>query len=354
MTEMVDWDLAVSTAAQLAGGGPRVGFAEAADVVAELRRATDEAEAHVFDFTHLRAQIDHPPVRVVDRADWAEVNVAGFRTVLSPITAKLQAHRGESRSGPVAAAIGSRLTGVQVGGILAFLATKVLGQYEVFSGAPGQLLLVAPNVVAAERALGADPHDFRLWVCLHEVTHRTQFTAVPWLRDHFLAEVSAFIDAADPEAMKERLLAALSQLARAIRERDSEISIIDLVQTPAQKEVLDRLTALMTLVEGHAEYVMNGVGPRVVPSVESIQSKFAARRRGTGPLDRALRRMLGIDVKMRQYAEGSHFVGAVVDRVGMDGFNKVWQSPASLPTMAEVADAPAWIGRVHGSAPATG
>ncbi len=345
MTEMVDWKLAVATAGQLAGGGPKVSYVEAAGVVAELRRATDEAETHVQDFTHLSAQVAHPPVRVVDRADWADINVAGFRTVLAPIVDKLQARR--PAPGALATAVGSRLTGVQVGSILAFLASKVLGQYEVFSGPPGQLLLVAPNIVAAERSLGADPSDFRLWVCLHEVTHRTQFTAVPWLRDHFLGEVSAFVDAADPDAMKERLMSALSQLARAVRELDAEISIIDLVQTPAQKVVLDRLTALMTLVEGHAEFVMNGVGPMVVPSVESIQRGFQARRGGTGPLDRVLRKLLGIDVKMRQYAEGSRFVTAVVKQIGMDGFNRVWETPASLPTMAEIAAPATWVSRVH-------
>ncbi len=344
---MVDWDLAVATAGRLAGGGPSATYAEAAEVVANLRRATDESEVHVQDFTHLTARVKHPPVCVVDRADWADVNVAGFRAVLGPLTTKLISHQGAA-PGAIVTAVGSRITGLQVGGILAFLAGKVLGQYEVFSGAPGQLLLVAPNIVAAERSLDVDPHDFRLWVCLHEVTHRTQFTAVPWLRDHFIAEVSAFMDAADPNAMTERLFSAVGQVARAVRELDSEISIIDLVQTPSQKIILDRLTALMTLVEGHAEYVMNGVGPMVVPSVEAIHEKFQLRRAGTGPFDRALRRLLGIDVKMKQYAEGSRFVAAVVEQIGMDGFNQVWRSPDTLPTAAEISDPPAWIERVHG------
>lgn len=350
MTQLVDWDLAVSTATRLAGGGPSVSYAEAADVVAELRRATAESEVHLQDFTHLHAKVDHPPVRVVDRGAWAEINVAGFQTVLAPVVAKLQKNR-TATPGPLLSAIGARATGVQVGGVLAYLAGKVLGQYEVFSRAPGELLLVAPNIVATERSLGADPRDFRLWVCLHEVTHRTQFTAVPWLRDHFLQEVFSFVDAADPDDVRERLSAAAAEVARAVRERDTELSIIDLVQTPEQKAVLDRLTALMTLLEGHAEYVMNGVGPMVVPSVESITAKFQARRKGTGPIDRALRRLLGIDVKMRQYAEGSRFVADVVGRAGMDGFNRVWDSPHALPTTAEIGDPQAWIARLHGTAP---
>jgi coenzyme F420 biosynthesis associated uncharacterized protein len=347
MTEMVDWDLAASTAARLAGGGPAISPEQASAAVDQLRRLSGEAEQHVSDFTHLDASGLHPPVRVVDRAAWSAANVAGFRILLEPVADKLLAGRGLG-PGPIATAVGSRITAVQIGSVLAFLAGKVLGQYEVFSGDPGQLLLVAPNIVQAERTLAVDPHDFRLWVCLHEVTHRTQFAAVPWLRGHFMAEVQAFIDASDPDAMKERLSAAVSEVARAIRDRDGSVSVLDIVQTPAQKAVLDRLTALMTLVEGHAEHVMNGVGPQVVPSVEVIKARFAQRRQGTNVVDKAIRRLLGIDVKMRQYAEGSAFVTAVVDAVGMDGFNRIWTSPQTLPTLAEIADHTRWVARVHG------
>jgi coenzyme F420 biosynthesis associated uncharacterized protein len=245
--------------------------------------------------------------------------------------------------------IGSKATGVQAGTVFAYLSGKVLGQYEVFSGAPGELLLVAQNIVEAERKLDVDPTDFRLWVCLHEVTHRTQFTAVPWLRQHFLDEVKAFIDAADTdgEAFAERLRGAMDAIVDAIRNSDSRASVIDLVQTPAQRAVVDRLTALMTLVEGHAEFVMDGVGPEVVPSVVSIREKFNARRVARNPIEKALRRLLGVEVKMRQYAEGNRFVAAVVDAVGMEGFNRIWTSPETLPRTEELPDPAAWIARVH-------
>jgi coenzyme F420 biosynthesis associated uncharacterized protein len=234
--------------------------------------------------------------------------------------------------------------------VLAYLSGKVLGQYEVFSGDPGQLLLVAPNIVDAERRLGVEPRDFRLWVALHEVTHRTQFTAVPWLREHFLSEVAAFVEAADldPEALADRVRRVVSSLAEAARDKQSRLSVVDLVQTPAQRAVLDRLTALMTLVEGHAEYVMDGVGPDVVPSVAAIRERFETRRVSANPLEKLLRRLLGFDVKLRQYAEGKRFVDAVVSRVGMDGFNRVWSSPETLPRLAELTDPDAWIERVHG------
>jgi coenzyme F420 biosynthesis associated uncharacterized protein len=366
MTQMVDWDLAVSTAAAVGRGGPRVSYSEAADVVEQLRRLTDEAEQHVSAYTGLSAQVDHPPVRVVDRPDWVAANISGLRLVMDPVIDKLQEANNASKSptglaGPLTGGIntamrtvGSKAAGVQVGSILSFFSSKVLGQYEVFSGAPGQLLLVAPNVVEVERKLDVDPTDFRLWVCLHEVTHRTQFTAVPWLRDHFLAEVQAFVDATDldPEALADRVRTALDAVTDAIRNPDSKASVLDLVQTPAQKAVIERLTALMTLVEGHAEFVMDGVGPDVVPSVEQIRAKFTTRRAGRGPFDRILRRLLGIEAKMRQYAEGRKFVADVHDKVGMAGLNRIWTSPETLPLTSELADADAWVARVHG-VPAT-
>lgn len=347
MGQFVDWDLAAATAGALGKSGPRVSYDEASDVVADLRRLTDEAAGHVIAYTGLRSQVAHPPVRVVDRRDWAATNIAGLREVITPLVSRLS---GDRQPGPLTDAIGSRLTGVQAGTVLAYLSGRVLGQYEVFSTDPGQLLLVAPNIVEIERKLGADPRDFRLWVCLHEVTHRTQFTAVPWMRGHFLGEVQAFVDAsrAGGEHIVERLRRAVATLSDSIRNPDSRASVLDLVQTPAQRAVLDRLTALMTLLEGHAEFVMDGVGPRVIPSVEAIRAKFNRRREAGNPLEKAIRKLLGIEVKMRQYAEGRKFVHGVVDRVGMEGFNRIFSSPLTLPRLEELSAPDMWVERVHG------
>lgn len=349
MAQLVDWDLAAATARRLRRAGPRVTYDEAAAVVADLRQLTDEAAGHVAAYTGLSTKVDHPPVRVVDRADWAGVNIAGLREVVSPLMAKLAGDRAADSG--ITAVIGSRLTGIQAGTVLAYLSGKVLGQYEVFTGDPGQLLLVAPNIVEAERKLEAEPRDFRLWVCLHEVTHRTQFTAVPWLRGHFLGEVQSFVDAAHSNGvpLTDRLREAVSALADAVRNPESRASVLDVVQTPEQRAVLDRLTAVMTLLEGHAEFVMDGVGPEVVPSVADIRRKFNRRRQAGSPLEKVLRRLLGVEVKLRQYAEGRTFVHAVVDRVGMDGFNRVFESPETLPRLPEITDPGAWVARVHGS-----
>jgi coenzyme F420 biosynthesis associated uncharacterized protein len=224
--------------------------------------------------------------------------------------------------------------------MLGFLGTKVLGQFDPFFAPHGRLLLVAPNVVHVEREIRADPTDFRLWVCLHEETHRVQFTANPWLGDHLMAQMNALADTLEPKA----ILEGLRRGAEAIRGGDG--SVLDLVSSPEQKEILDRVTGVMSLLEGHADVVMDGVGPTVIPSVAQIRKKFNQRRQGVGALDKLLRRLLGLDAKMAQYRDGAAFVRHVVDRVGMDDFNAVWSGPESLPSKAEIGDPDAWVARV--------
>ncbi|GHC68809.1 zinc-dependent metalloprotease [Streptomyces cinnamoneus] len=362
--EMVDWKLAVATATRLVRPGPEVSRDEAREVVAELRRHARSSEEHVRAFTRMAPPAGDPagdtPVLVVDRAGWIKANVAGFRALLGPLLAKMQDRRGNAPGGAVLGAVGGKVTGVELGMLLSFLASRVLGQYETFApvtrdlpgaAAGGRLLLVAPNIVHVERELEVDPHDFRLWVCLHEETHRTQFTAVPWLRDHVEGEIQTFLSETevDPATLLERVREAVQALAGGRPPEGEGRSIVDLVQTPAQREVLGRLTAVMSLLEGHADYVMDGVGPQVVPSVAEIREKFQKRRAsGAGRLDAALRKLLGLDAKLRQYRDGERFVRAVVDEVGMEGFNRVWTSPNTLPTKTEIAKPADWVARVHG------
>ncbi len=351
--DVVDWDLAVSVGTRLVRPGPQLPRAEAGAVVRDLRGYAVEARGHVRAFTGLDAPAADGPVSVVDRAAWLRSNADGLRHLLAPFTERLQ-----RQEVPAAVrAVGARATGLEVGAALAWLSSKVLGQYELFppggpvGDRPGRLLLVAPNIVHVERELGVVPADFRLWVCLHEETHRVQFTAVPWLRGHVVDEIAALLADLDssPGAVLDRLGPVVAAIGAAVRGRPGP-SIAEALQTPEQRAVLDRVTAVMSLLEGHADVVMDGIGPSVVPSVAEIRQRFQRRREHPGRADAALRRLLGVDAKLRQYRDGAAFVRAAVDAVGMAGFNRVWESAATLPTPAELAQPRDWVARVHGSA----
>lgn len=361
---MVDWNLAVATATRLVRPGPEVSRDEARGIVAELRRHAKASEEHVRGFTRMGTDgIHDTPVLVVDRPGWVKANVAGFRELLKPLLEKMQERRAGTPGGAVLGAVGGKVTGVELGMLLSFLSSRVLGQYETFAPSSrdlpadenggGRLLLVAPNIVHVERELDVQPHDFRLWVCLHEETHRTQFTAVPWLRAHLEGEIQSFLSETDvdPMTVLERIRDAAQSLAGSrpeAEENDGGRSFVELVQTPAQREILGRLTAVMSLLEGHADFVMDGVGPAVVPTVAEIREKFQQRRaKGASRLDTTLRKLLGLDAKLRQYRDGERFVRGVVEQVGMDGFNRVWTSPNTLPTKAEIAKPADWVARVH-------
>ena len=336
---MVDWDLAVSAAARLAGPGPTITRPEAEAVVAELRADADRSTGLVREFTGLSVGERTAPVLVVDRPGWVQANADGFATILTPLVDKISSKKGGP--GPLGHAIGSRVTGAEVGLLLGFLGSRVLGQFDPFFEPAGRLLLVAPNIVHVERELGADPTDFRLWVCLHEETHRVQFTAVLWMRDHLRTEIANLTETVEPTRMLED---GLKRFSESFRSEGG--SLMDAMSTPEQKEVIDRITGVMSLLEGHADVVMDGVGPSVIPSVKDIRKKFTRRRQGVGVLDKFLRRALGLDAKMAQYRDGAAFVRGVVDKVGMADFNVVWQDPAHLPTKAEIADPAAWVTRV--------
>jgi coenzyme F420 biosynthesis associated uncharacterized protein len=352
---MIDWDLAVSAASRIAGPGPEITRPAAEAVVAQLKADADRSTGLVRDFTGLVATEHTAPVLVVDRTGWIQANADGFADVIGPLIEKIQAKRGAPNA--VTEAVGSKVTGLEVGGLLGYMSSKVLGQFDPFysgpgvDGAPstGRLLLVAPNIVHVENELGVDPDDFRLWVCLHEETHRVQFTAVPWMKDHIQGEIENLVGAVDLDPSKVAAMVgeAVKHIGDLVR-GDDATSLLDVFSTPEQRVVMDRITGIMSLLEGHADVVMDGVGPTVIPSVDGIRSRFNQRRKGAGHLDRLLRRLLGMDAKMAQYRDGAAFVRGVVDRVGMADFNAVWAEPGNLPSKTEIGDPHAWVRRVHG------
>jgi coenzyme F420 biosynthesis associated uncharacterized protein len=363
---LVDWDLAARTAARVAGAGPQIGPDAAAQVVGRLRQAAARSVPFVAD----TAQLTGAPlgeVLVVDRAGWARSNAGSFRRLLDPVVSK--AFEAKGRPSAATAAVGSRVSGTQVGALLGFLAGRVLGQYDPFAAASGdatggRLLLVAPNVVQVQRELEVDLDDFALWVCLHEETHRVQFTANPWLAAHLRRQMLDGIGdlLGGSDQLPQRFAAMSRAITDLLRSAASDAGsprsqshpddglppLVAAVTTPEQRAQLARITAVMSLLEGHADVVMDDVGPTVVPTVSVIRERFTKRRAGRGPADRLLRRLLGLEAKMRQYADGAGFVRQVQAAVGLDGFNEVWTSAETLPLPAEIADPALWVRRVHG------
>ena len=359
---LVNWDLAASTAAAMVAPGPKMSAREIRDAVADLRAAADKSVEHVHRITGLDAARDlrDSDVLIVDRASWARANSQSFSVLMGPALEHLAQTRPEQLEA-ANTALGGTVTGTQLGAVLAFLSSKVLGQYDPFAalggvGKPGgRLLLVAPNIITLERELNVEPADFRLWVCLHEQTHRVQFAAAPWLREHMLGEISQLSNGMMDKAstLSERLGSAVKALTSNARDSGEAngvprkpVDLLSLLQDPEDKERLSHLTAVMSLLEGHANVVMDAVDAGIVPSVKTIRQRFNNRGAKRGWLDRFFRQIMGLDAKMRQYDDGARFVRAVTARVGMEGFNRVWERPENLPTEAEIHSADLWITRM--------
>ncbi|WP_422628619.1 zinc-dependent metalloprotease [Rhodococcus sp. (in: high G+C Gram-positive bacteria)] len=336
--DAIDWTFAAGVGARLARPGPSMSSYTADAVVTELAAAADRAEEPVRQLTGLGAGHEAPsPARVVDRTGWVRA-AAGSMADLTG-------------GGQDNASWTGKPAGIQAGAMLAYLSSAVLGQYDPFSRT---LLLVAPNVVAVERALKVPTADFRLWVCLHEVTHRVQFAEAPWMAESMRA-ATAELGAAADESVTEvagRIIAVVRDRRGTDEKSMSERGVLGLLratQSETQQLALDRMLALGTLLEGHADHVMDAVGPGVVPAVARIRRSFDnRRRRSSNPLHRMIRALLGMDAKMAQYVHGKKFVDTVVNRVGMAEFNAVWSGPDQMPTLAEIDDPDAWIARVLG------
>ncbi|WP_394250803.1 zinc-dependent metalloprotease [Arthrobacter pityocampae] len=367
--QLVNWDVAASTAASLTPAGPTMTPADIDRAVGNIRHLAGVSVDHVHAISRLDAARDlrDSELLVVDRASWSRANTQSFRALMEPALDQLAATKPEVLKS-ASLTLGGTVTGAQLGAILAFLSSKVLGQYDPFAparnGLGGRLLLVAPNIISVERELNVDPSDFRLWVCLHEQTHRVQFAAAPWLKDHMTSHIgqltSGLMDQAD--TLSERLGAAVRNItAPKTRPGGAPTApqgaasdgvparpggVLSLLQAPEDKALLSHLTAVMSLLEGHANVVMDGVDGSIVPSVKTIRRRFNARGASRGPLEKLLRQLMGLDAKMRQYNDGAKFVRRVVSQTGMDGFNAVWEAASHLPTEREIHAPDEWIDRM--------
>ena len=339
----VHWPLATAVAARLAGRYPLEGSYHftllGRQAPAVVRRAAELAAAE----TRL-PWTGEPQVEVVTRAEWCRANVAAFGRLLAPAEAKLAA-----AGAGLGRRLAGRLLGAEVGALVGVLARRVLGQYELVvptgDGSGDVVMLVGGNLLAMERRHEFRPAEFRLWVALHECTHRLQFTAVPWLGPHFLGLVDRLVEssAAEPRRVS-RLAGEMRAAAREGRPLVDETGLMGLLATPEQRQLIDEVQALMSVLEGHGHVVMDRIGARLLVSQDRMARVLKARRRDAR--FSAFLRLTGLEMKMKQYELGEAFMQAVERRGGFEAIDRVWAGPQNLPTLDEIRDPSRWLERV--------
>jgi coenzyme F420 biosynthesis associated uncharacterized protein len=341
---LADWSVARTVAGRVAGLGPRLSPVDRARLREDFSELVPEAERLVIDFTELRLAGYPSRPWVMSRGEWLGANIRSFQTVLGPVADKLVSVRGDGGL----AAVRRTVLGAEVGALLGYVSRKVLGQFDLFvpPDDDGTIYFVGPNIAGVERRHGFAERDFRLWIALHEVSHRLQFGAVPWLRSHVSGLMDSYLGSLnlDMKALLD-LVRKAAEDVRAGRADWRGTGWVTMLMSPEQRETFRHMQAVMTLLEGHGNFVMNAVGEGRVRDLHRL-ARTLRQRRQSHAVERAFQRAIGFDQKSRQYDRGEAFVAHAVGRAGMEGFNRVWDGPASLPTLEELAHPDDWVARV--------
>ncbi|MDQ3934156.1 MAG: zinc-dependent metalloprotease [Actinomycetota bacterium] len=343
---MVDWSLARQIARFAAGGGGQ------GTIDADLDALVADAGGPLRDYTGLEPAKPIPPPEVVDRAEWADVNLTSLCKMLGPVSDRL-ANRLEMAgplAGPLRAVTGATLA-AESGLVMGYMSQRVLGQYELSlleAEAAPRLLFVGPNLRKAIRELDADEDSFLRWIVLHELTHVLQFSGVPWLRDHLSKLMREYMKTVEVRVERGAAggLPSFPDPQRIV-EAFREGGLVALVQTREQRRIMDRIQPAMSVIEGYSEHVMDAVGERVLSGYAGLREGMERRRRNRSAPERVLQRLLGLDLKMRQYEEGKAFCDGVVEHGGIEALNRVWDSPRSLPKPDELGSPKEWLARVE-------
>ena len=342
---MIDWSIAQRVADVVSGSPPATRLPHDIEV-----RALDYA-ARVSAYTGMTPAEPLPVPEGVDRSEWVAANLESMRPTLEMLAARVE--QGSSLgplSGPLQSMSGA-VMGAQVGALTGVLSTRVLGQFDIAlldPDVPTRLLLVAPNLAEASSRLEADHDELVSWVTIHEVTHAVQFGAVPWLREHLAGLLRELIDGLEVNVATSSLLRLPSaESLRGLVDAARRGELLRVVLGPERQEIIDRIQVTMSLVEGHAEHVMDAVGADLLPSLPKLREAMNRRRTTRSPAWRLLEKLLGLELKLRQYEEGRRFCDAVVDSGGIALLNRAWVAPAALPTPAELADPQRWIDRTN-------
>jgi coenzyme F420 biosynthesis associated uncharacterized protein len=281
-----------------------------------------------------------PSLEMLERGEWCRRNIRLARRLLEPLTVRL----GPRLAARPLAPLGRRVAAGELGVVLAYASRRVLGQYDPWVGEPGHIYVIAANIIGAEHRLGVAPRAFRAWVVAHELTHLAQFSGVSWLRGHLHALVSRVAEALDLDAA-----AVVAAGVRALEHLRARRALpaggpLALVVREEQRRVIEEIQALMSLLEGHGNFVMRRVGTIVAPGSERIGPALAARR-SVGGLEGLVARALGFEMKARQYSVGERFCDAVARAGGPDLLHGLWEAPACLPTQAELEHPERWVRR---------
>jgi coenzyme F420 biosynthesis associated uncharacterized protein len=349
----VDWGLAERVAVRTAGDEPFSGSYLADSLQADFDDATAEAEELVAEATGLRSLAGPARARVTDRAGWVHANINRFQRLLRPLTDRL----GDRIGTGATSGLTRRVGGLEVGLLLGWMSARVLGQYDLLviddphEADPDEqdlVYYVGPNVLALEKRFAFPPKEFRLWLALHEVTHRAQFTGVPWMRGHYLGLVQETLDTVDPDPR--RFLDAIAKVATDVRSGRKPLDdggLATLLASPEQRVVLDKIGGLMSLLEGHGDTTMDRAGAGRIPSAPRFARVLRERRANAHPLAKLMQRLLGIEAKINQYAQGEAFINEVERLGGPAALEPVWRGPSWLPTLAEIRSPEEWVDRVR-------
>src|SRR5215204_215405 len=348
---MVDWALARRIA------GLAAGQATEEEPPFDAAVLSVEMEGPVASYTGLALASPTPSAEVVSRAEWAGVNLDTLSHILDPVAARLDDRL--AFAGPLAGALraGAAATlAAEAGLVMGYLSSRVLGQYDVsLLGAETEprLLFVGSNLEGAVRDLNVDADSFGRWICAHELTHVFQFQGVPWLREHMSGLLRRYVATLEVriESGSAGGLPSLPDPARLV-EAFREGGLAALVQNPEQRALMDEIQAAMSVVEGYSEHVMDAIAAEVIPGHEQLREAMDRRRRSRSAPQRIIERLLGFDVKLRQYELGKKFADAVVALGGMEALNRVWAAPEALPSSAELQHPESWLKRTEPTASA--
>jgi coenzyme F420 biosynthesis associated uncharacterized protein len=341
----IDWNVAQRVGEMLAGGSPYVSAAEANGV----QSLAEDFAARVSAYTGLPLSSGIPEIESIDRPRWIEANIATMQPLLDPMTKRLG--NGSGPLGPALRSTTQLLLGAQVGALTGVLSQRVLGQYDISlldAERSPRLLLLAPNIAQAARNLSLDRDEFTSWVAIHEVTHAVQFGGAPWLRDHLGETLRELLDGMQV-GVRIGGLPSLPSAAdlRTLVERVRSGELLRLGLGEERWALVDRMQATMSLIEGHAEHVMDAVGADVLPSLERMRAAMNKRRRSRAWPWRIVERLLGLEMKMRQYEVGRAFCDEVVEAGGPRALARAWESSQMLPTMEELQQPATWLERTH-------